>query len=177
MSGDLRTILTLGLICYSFYHFWWIMKYSQTLTTFFLISSLFLFYCKFDFYTFTCQFELRPLYQLESFFYVNGKQETHVFCETSMNYYIMRNIDCWCYHKFYWEYFLCFRFFNFGVQKKRPSTPSPKIIRRHGSSSSDRDASSDISGESSPVHVAHHSFSTGNLQDLDSHKSSRTNSR
>ncbi|CAG2244572.1 RGS [Mytilus edulis] len=42
---------------------------------------------------------------------------------------------------------------------------------------SDRDVSSDISGESSPVHVAHHSFSTGNLQDLDSHKSSRTNSR
>ncbi|XP_052069577.1 regulator of G-protein signaling 6-like isoform X1 [Mytilus californianus] len=69
------------------------------------------------------------------------------------------------------------RRFFFGGPKKRPSTPSPKINRRHGSSSSDRDVSSDISGESSPVHVAHHSFSTGNLQDLDSHKSSRTNSR
>ncbi|XP_048758208.2 regulator of G-protein signaling 7-like isoform X12 [Ostrea edulis] len=60
------------------------------------------------------------------------------------------------------------RFFGFGSGKTqiKRQTPSPKVHRR--STSSEREASSDISGDS-PVHsiTPMHSYSTGNLKDMD----------
>lgn len=67
------------------------------------------------------------------------------------------------------------KFFSFGSRGKRPQTPSPKPARK-GSVSSDNDINSDFSGDS-PIHghhhhqVAHHSYSTGNLKELDNHRS------
>lgn len=53
------------------------------------------------------------------------------------------------------------RFFNFGSRKKNMLTPSPKPKRRGSSNSGDGD------GETTVGPVAHHSYSTGNLQELD----------
>ncbi|XP_025106028.1 regulator of G-protein signaling 7-like isoform X3 [Pomacea canaliculata] len=52
------------------------------------------------------------------------------------------------------------RFFNFGSRKKATLTPSPKPKRRGSASSENND------GEG-PTSVAHHSYSTGNLRELD----------
>ncbi|XP_078318755.1 regulator of G-protein signaling 7-like isoform X5 [Crassostrea virginica] len=60
------------------------------------------------------------------------------------------------------------RFFGFGSGKTqiKRQTPSPKLKRR--STSSEREANSDISGDS-PIHsiTPMHSYSTGNLKDMD----------
>ncbi|KAK7112521.1 hypothetical protein V1264_011968 [Littorina saxatilis] len=53
------------------------------------------------------------------------------------------------------------KFFNFGSRKKNMLTPSPKPKRRGSSNSGDGD------GETTVGPVAHHSYSTGNLQELD----------
>ncbi|XP_061181702.1 regulator of G-protein signaling 6-like isoform X4 [Saccostrea echinata] len=60
------------------------------------------------------------------------------------------------------------RFFGFGSGKTqiKRQTPSPKLPRR--STSSEREANSDVSGDS-PIHsiTPMHSYSTGNLKDMD----------
>ena len=57
--------------------------------------------------------------------------------------------------------FYCNRFFNFGSRKKTMLTPSPKPKRRGSNNSGEVEAEGVIGS------AAHHSYSTGNLQELD----------